>query len=823
MTSDKRIVIRRRTGGGAGGTAGTDSTGGTGGARDAEGEQPHGEHGAAGTNGTLPPEPTATAATAANGATAAPVLAWPFVATPATPSSNGVAHPHPEPATAEPDAAASPSVGPASGSASGSTAGEAIAPSSRAYHEDVLGIDPEALRAVHVGDRTVRLRRGRIEGVRRVDRGVYEIVSEPETRSGLLRTLRRLRRTLIGAPIRSEHEGHERLANWKALSVFGSDNISSSAYATEEIMRVLLLAGTASLSLTVPLALAIVALLAIVVTSYQQTIRAYPKGGGSYIVSSDNLGVIAGLVAGCSIQVGYILTVAVSVSAGVSALTSAFPAMYENRVLIAVVAVAIMAWGNLRGIRESGSLFAAPAYLYLAILFGILGYGLFRFAIGDVPAYTPPEGGAEHAAQTSVQALSLFLILRAFTSGAVGLTGTEAIADGVSAFKAPENKNARLTLVTMAACFAIIFLGISVLSHWLGIIPDPREVETLNSQLTRTLVGVGPVYYVAQFATALLLVLAANTAFADFPRLAYFLARDKFLPSHFTFRGERLAFSNGILILAVVAAALIVLFQGSVTALIPLYAVGVFVGFTLSQAALVRRWWRLREPGWRWRLSVNATGAVVTTMVAVVAAVTRFTQGAWVVLVLVPALVTLLLYIRRHYHDVADQLSVDARDVAAHRVGALTAFHHYVLVPVADLNRATLRALDYARSITGAEELAPGQKEGRHVSIQAVHVTDDADNAATFQERWSRLDPGVELVILEAPYRQLVAPLLRYIDAIERRHPEGDSVVTVLLPEFVPARWWEHLLHTHTALQLKGALLFRQRTVVTSVPYHLHS
>jgi hypothetical protein len=416
----------------------------------------------------------------------------------------------------------------------------------------------------------------------------------------------------------------------------------------------------------------------------------------------------------------------------------------------------------------------------------------------------------------------------------VGLTGTEAIADGVQAFKPPESRNARITLIAMAACFVSVFGGIGFLSAWLGIVPDPNEVETVNSLLARTLLGEGPAYYVIQFATALLLVLAANTAFADFPRLASFMARDKFLPSHFTFRGERLAFSNGIIILAVVAAVLIVIFRGSVTALIPLYAVGVFVGFTLSQAALVRRWWRLRERGWRWRLAVNATGATATTVVALVAAITRFTQGAWIVLVLVPGLVVLLLAIRRHYRHVADQLAVDLADIEALRAGTRRTARHYILVPIADLNRAALSAIEYARSLTGQPPTSgtpktPAGGPAPHVNgvrlpvIQAIHVTDDADEAEALRQKWDRLDPGVELVLLEAPYRALVAPLLRYIDAVERRHSEEGAMVTVLLPEFIPAHWWEHLLHTHTALQLKGALLFRPRTVVTSVPYHLRA
>jgi hypothetical protein len=688
---------------------------------------------------------------------------------------------------------------------------------------DILAPERETRRGRHPGDRAVRLRRPRFEGVRRLEPGVYEISSGPEPRSTVGRAWRRLHRTLIGNPIRSEHEAHERLSNTQALAVFGSDNVSSSAYASEEVMRVLMVAGVAALSLTLPLTLAIVALLVVVVISYQQTIKAYPKGGGSYIVSSDNLGVIPGLVAGCSIQVGYVLTVSVSVSAGVAALTSAFPVLHEHRVLLAVVAVAVMAWGNLRGLRESGTLFAAPAYLYLIVMLGTLAYGMARYVSGDVPDYVPPAEGAVDATE-GVQALGLLLVLRAFASGAVGLTGTEAIADGVAAFKPPESRNARLVLVVMATCFATIFTGISFLSSWLHIVPDPHELETVNSQLTRALVGLGPYYYVVQFATALLLVLAANTAFADFPRLAYFMARDKFLPAHFAFRGERLAFSSGIIILAAVAAGLILLFRGSVTGLLPLYGIGVFTAFTLSQTALVVRWWRRREPGWRLRLTVNAAGAATTAIVAVVVGVTRFTQGAWVVLVLIPGLVALLLGVRRHFDYIADHLALDPNDSQEHPDRLKVLLHHYILIPVPGLNRATVRAIAYAQSLTAGAVPAPGAAPGgTGVVIQAIHVTDDADSADQLQEKWERFAPGVQLVIIEAPYRTLVGPLLRYVDAIEHRHPVGTTVVTVLLPEFIPAHWWEHLLHTQTALMLKGALLFRPHTAVTSVPYHLYA
>jgi amino acid transporter len=696
----------------------------------------------------------------------------------------------------------------------------------RPRHVDILAPERERVRGDRPGDRLVRLRRPKVAGVRRLDDGVYEVIADAPTGAGLSRTLYTLRRRLIGAPIRSEHEAHERLSKTVGLAAFGTDNISSSAYATEELMRVLMLAGVGALSWTMPLSLAVVVLLVIVVTSYQQTIRAYPRGGGSYVVSSDNLGTVPGLIAGASILVDYVLTVAVSVSAGVAAITSAFPAVHQERVLIAVIAVAVIAWMNLRGIRESGIVFAAPAYLYVVLFVGLIGYGIFRYLVGDVPAYEPLPVDEASAHHVGTEALALFLILRAFASGAVGLTGTEAIADGVAAFKAPESRNARVTLIAMATIFATVFIGISFLSSWIGIVPDPSEVETVNSQLTRTLIGIGPLYYVIQFTTAILLVLAANTAFADFPRLASFMSRDKFLPAHFATRGGRLAFSNGIIVLASVAAVLILIFQGSVTSLIPLYTVGVFIAFTLSQSGLVVRWWRLREPGWQWRMTINAIGATVTAVVAVVVGITKFALGAWVVLVLIPFLVMVLLGIRRHYHDVADQVSVDPNDRSEHPDVAAGRLVHYVLIPVKDLDRTALRAIAYARSLTG--QLASASKGAAppvnpNVVIQAVHVTDDADTVEALQTKWDGYDPGVELVVVESPFRAFLGPLLRYIDAVERRHQKETAIVTVLLPEFIPARWWENFLHTHTALQLKGALLFRPRVAVTSVPYHLEA
>ena len=689
-------------------------------------------------------------------------------------------------------------------------------------HVDILAPEREKVRGDRPGDRMVRLHRPKVQGVRRLEDGVYEVISDAPPAGRVGRALFEMRRRLIGVPIRSEHELHERLSKKVGLAAFGTDNISSSAYATEELMRVLMLAGAGALALTMPLSLAVVALLAIVVISYQQTIRAYPRGGGSYVVTSDNLGTVPGLVAGASILVDYVLTVAVSASAGAAAITSAFPALHHEKVAIAIGAVAVIAWMNLRGMKESGAIFAAPAYLYVVSFIGLIGYGLFRYVVGDVPAYTPLPVDEAHAHHIGMETLGLFLVLRAFASGSVGLTGTEAIADGVAAFKPPESRNARITLIVMASIFGTIFLGISFLASWIGIQPDPSELETVNSQLTRTLIGTGWLYYAIQLTTAILLVLAANTAFADFPRLASFMSRDKFLPTHFATRGGRLAFSNGIIVLAVVAVVLILIFQGSVTNLIPLYTVGVFLAFTLSQSGLVARWWRLREPGWQWRMSVNATGALVTGVVALVVGVTKFALGAWVVLVLIPALVGVLLAIRSHYHDVADQVTVDPNDEREHPDRVALQLVHYMLIPVKELDRTALRAIAYARSLTGQLNGQRGAGDSSHVITQAVHVTDDADEAAALQKKWERYDPGVELVVVESPYRAFIGPLLRYIDAVERRHTENTAVVTVLLPEFIPAHWWENFLHTHTALQIKGALLFRPRVAVTSVPYHLH-
>lgn len=566
-------------------------------------------------------------------------------------------------------------------------------------------------------------------------------------------------------------------------------------------MRVLVLAGVGALTLTMPITLVIVLVLAVVVTSYQQTIRAYPSGGGSYIVASDNLGRGPGLIAAAALLIDYILTVSVSIAAGVAALTSIFPGLFEFRVLIGVSFVVLLCVGNLRGIRESGAIFTAPTYVYLAAIFGLLGFGLFRFATGTLPVYEAPAAWRE---AQGTEALGLFLILRAFSSGSVALTGTEAVSNGVPAFKVPEARHAQIVLILMGTFFGLIFLGMSFLAGQLGIVPDPSEEQTVISQLTRTLVGAGsPFLYLVQISTALLLVLAANTAFADFPRMASILARDRFLPRLFQFRGERLAFTGGIFLLAAIAALLIVAFQGSVTNLIPLYTVGVFVAFTLSQSGMVRHWWRLRdqEPRWRFRAAINGIGALTTGIVAIEVAFSKFLLGAWMVLVLTPILIGLMWAIHRHYQRLERarraETPLTPEDIVIRAV-----------VPIADLGTEARQALAYARAI------APDNDH-----VVAVHVTDSEAEAEQLRREWTEWQCGVELAIIESPYRSLSGPLLAFIYASKEIYPH--DTLTVVLPEFIVAHWWEHFLHNQTALRLKAALLFQPGVVVANVPYHV--
>lgn len=620
-----------------------------------------------------------------------------------------------------------------------------------------------------------------------------------EPRSPLAKVFEAVRRVLIGPRLPTEMELSERVGKVKGLAIFASDNISSSAYATEEIMRVLVVAGIGALALTVPITLAIVGVLAIVVVSYLQVIRAYPSGGGSYVVAYENLGLLAGLSAAAALLTDYILTVAVSTAAGVAAITSAFPELFRFRVGIAVAVVGVMTVLNLRGIRESGSIFAVPTYLYVAGLFGLFGVAIWRFLTGDIPTHTPP---AEWVEAYPAEPLTLLLVLRAFASGSVALTGVEAVSNGVQAFKPPEVRNAQIVLLAMGTLFATIFTGISLLASYFGVIPDPHEVETVVSQIARTLVGETPFYYYIQFSTAVILLLAANTAFNGFPRLASILAKDRFLPTQFQYRGDRLAYSTGIIALAVVSSALIVAYQGSVTGLIPLYTVGVFLAFTLSQLGLVRHWYQLRarEPGWSWRAALNAVGAAATGTVLVVVGVSKFALGAWMVIVLIPILIAIMWGIHRHYRFVEDILTLDRLEVKLE-----SGRPPLVVVPIARLDRQALRALAFARSVSP--------------EVVAVHVTDDHQEAELLRRRWEQLGLKIPLEIVYSPYRALIEPLLAYIDALDKLDP--GRPITVVLSEYVPKHFWEFLLHNQTALRLKFHLFFRPNTVVIDVPYHL--
>jgi amino acid transporter len=600
-----------------------------------------------------------------------------------------------------------------------------------------------------------------------------------------------LKRWLVGPPMPLAQARHERLTKRVALAVFSSDALSSVAYATEEILLILVLAGAAAAHLTVPIALSITALLAVVAISYQQTIHAYPSGGGSYIVARANLGTIPGLVAAAALLVDYVLTVSVSVAAGVAAITSAFPELATHKVALGVLCVAGIAMANIRGVRESGRIFAVPTYVFIASFGLLLVIGAYRLLTGTLPPAAP-------AAVAPTEALTWFLVLRAFSSGCTAMTGTEAISNGIPAFRAPESRNAAITLGFMALILGTLFVGITVLASALGILPT--ESETVVSQIARRLLGTGLFYYLIQAATALILVLAANTSFADFPRLASLLARDRFVPRQFASLGERLVFSNGILVLAGFAALLVVIFGGDTNALIPLYAVGVFISFTLSQAGMVRHWWTHHGPRWRGRLVINGVGATVTGLVAVVIAVTKFTHGAWIVVLVIPILVWSFLAMRRHYEEVALGLSLQGFDSPPE-------FQHTVLVLIGDVHRGVVRATQYART------LAPT------AAVRAVYVETDPAQTRRLEEKWARWGLGVPLVVLTSPYRSLLRPLLDYVDQIQARG--DDQMVTVVLPEFLPRRWWQHILHNQTALLVKGALLFRRNLVVADVPYLL--
>jgi amino acid transporter len=612
-------------------------------------------------------------------------------------------------------------------------------------------------------------------------------------------------RLLIGAPIPTALEQNERVSKIKALAVFSSDALSSVAYAPEAVLLILLAAGPAALVWSWPISIGIVALLAIVATSYRQTIFAYPSGGGSYVVALENLGELPGLAAGAALVVGYILTVSVSIAAGVDALVSAVQVLEPYRIELGLVSIVILTVLNLRGISESGTIFAVPTYVFVIAMYGLIGVGLYLLSAGrlDIPLTDQP-----HPVIPAV--FSLVLLLRAFATGSAVMTGTEAISNSVPAFKPPEPRNAAQTLVAMSVILGTMFLGLTFLIVHSGIVPAANE--TTISQLARGIVGTGPIYYVIQLSTALILILAGNTAYAGFPRLASLLARDNFAPHQFAYRGERLAFSNGIIVLGIVASVLVILFGGKTEALLPLYAVGVFTAFTLSQAGMVVHWYREHGRHWQLKAVVNATGALMTGLVTLTAAVTNFVRfdlpivpgwpfgwwGAWLVLVVVPAIIVLFKKIHKHYDEacVLTRLPVTPP--------ANLTLNHAVVVPIARVDRPSVKALEYARA------LSP--------QVTAVHVAVDDAGAEQVEQEWLTWGQGVPLVVVDSPYRSLTRPLLRFLSEVKR--VQQADILTVVLPEYVPDAWWEHILHNQSALLLKLSLLFAPGFVVVSVPTH---
>lgn len=629
----------------------------------------------------------------------------------------------------------------------------------------------------------------------------------------------RLKRLLVGRAKRTEQAIHERLTKKTGLAVFASDALSSTAYASEEILLVLAVAvafgQTQAFSYVVPITLVIAVVLAIVAISYRQTIHAYPSGGGAYIVAKENLGTYPGLVAGAALLVDYVLTVSVSIAAGVAAITSAaqgtrFAWLADHKVFMCLLLIAFIAIANLRGVRESGSLFAGPTYAFLVSFLFMIGYGLIHYFL--YPADVPPVSN-EHlklAEGYQLQPLTLFLLLGAFANGCVALTGTEAISNGIPAFKQPEARNAATTLTWMAILLATMFIGTSVMAYLYHV--HPLENETVISQFARIVFTgwMGWFYYVIQGTTALILILAGNTAFADFPRLSSLLARDRFLPRQLGTRGDKLVFSNGIIILAIFAGILVAAFGGDTSRLIPLYAVGVFLSFTLSQSGMVRHWLKagraeanlgetIRPRHWKKSIVINGLGAIATSVVLGVLVITKFMHGAWLVVFLIPLLVFMFRAVHRHYQDVAHQLTTEG-------LTRLRPIRHEVIVPVSGIHRGVLRALEYARAIASDH-------------VTAVYINLDEEATRKLRAKWSEWGEGVELVVIASPYRSLVGPLTRFIDRRMKRH--HDQMITVVLPEFIPARWWQHLLHNQSSLMLKGALLFKPNVIVTSVPYHL--
>jgi amino acid transporter len=626
---------------------------------------------------------------------------------------------------------------------------------------------------------------------------------------------RSLSHWLIGRPLSTADAPHQTIGKAVGLAVFASDALSSTAYATQEIMVILAVAGTMAFGYVFPISIAIVVLMAIVTISYEQTIHAYPGGGGAYIVARDNLGELPAQVAGAALLTDYILTVAVSISAGVAQIVSAYPQFFPYRVWIAVAAVFMIMLINLRGVKESGIAFSIPTYFFVAMMFVTVGTGIVHYLTGTLGVVVDPP---HLEIEPILTVITPFLLLHAFSSGTAALTGIEAISNGITAFKEPRSRNAGITLIWMAGILASLFLSISFLATHTGVVPS--ETETVISQLGRTIFGGrGIPYLMVITATTVILIMAANTAFADFPRLSALASKDGYLPRQLTFRGSRLVYSNGIITLAVIASILIIIFRASVSLLIPLYAIGVFLSFTLSQTGMARRWWKIGqlkegqeiiEPGsvlrydkgWRTKMLINGFGALCTAIVMLIFAVTKFREGAWIVLIIIPALVKMFFTIHSHYKDLASHLTLD-------KFSGLPArqTRHRVIMPVSGIHQGTLEGLRYAKLLSD--------------DVTAVHISIDPEETKKVQKKWKSWGEGTRLVILESPYRLFIEPLLGYIEEIlQTRQP--NETVTIVVPQFIPSKRWHNALHMRTADYLRQELLSRPGVVVTDVPYHAY-
>ncbi len=602
---------------------------------------------------------------------------------------------------------------------------------------------------------------------------------------------------VIGSPLVTEDSSHTRLNKIRALAAFSPDALSSIAYANQEIFLGLVIAGSSGLLLTFPIGLFVGGLLLLVSLSYYQTIHAYPSGGGSYVVAKENLGVLPGQVAAAALLIDYVLTAAVSLTAGVEALSSAFPVFWEYRVVISLFFLVIITLINLRGVQESGTFMAIPVYLFLFTYLGLIGLGVYR-------ALTEGPGSYTRTAPAPLEPLSLLLILHAFSSGSTALTGIEAISNGVPVFHPPESRNAGKTLLVMAVLMAVLFLGTLGLTQYFAVVIDGKE--TILSALARRLVGGGLMYYLVQITTLLVLIVAANTSFAGFPRLVSILAKDKFLPRQFMNLGDRLVFSNGMLVLAAMAAVLVIVFQGDSHSLVPLFAVGAFLAFTLSQTGMVVHWFRMREFGWVVKMIINGLGAMGTLVTLFVVGISKFTHGAWIVLILIPLLVWWFNMVYAHFKEFAVELSLRGLPPSLRPEPKIR-----LVVPISGVHRATIAAINYARSITD--------------NITVIYIEVEPESGHKVAEKWLEWFPDIPLVVEPSPYRSIVNPLMEFLDKTDREHNDG-RLAAIMLPEIVPAQFWQTILHNQEAWLIKAALLYRRRNLgfqrlIIDFPYHL--